>query len=186
MVRRSASSPVAYVKGAPDLPLRDCTAWVTRDGQITALTEEIRQQILSTNRQFASASPAGPRRGHSAIGHPAGRVYRHQLEHDLTFLGLVGMKDPIRPEAKAAVQTCRTAGIQTVMITGDHKDTAVAIAHDLGILRRCASDSGAELDQLSDDELEKRVAGIAVYAWVSAEHKLRVVKAWEATRRWSP
>ncbi len=180
MVRRSASGPVAYVKGAPDVLLRDCTAWMTRDGQITALTEEIRQRILSTNQQFASQALRVLGVAMRPLNIPPDAYTATTLEHDLTFLGLVGMKDPIRQEAKAAVQTCRTAGIQTVMITGDHKDTAVAIAHDLGIFETGAQAiSVTELDQLSDDELERRVAGTAVYARVSAEHKLRVVKAWK-------
>ncbi|MBX9658160.1 MAG: cation-translocating P-type ATPase [Nitrospiraceae bacterium] len=180
VVSRSASGPVAYVKGAPDVLLCDCTAWMTRDGQITALTEEIRQQILATNRQFASQALRVLGVAMRPLDILPDAYTATSLEHDLTFLGLVGMKDPIRPEAKAAVQTCRTAGIQTVMITGDHKDTAVAIAHDLGILETGAQAiSGTELDQLSDDELEKRVVGTAVYARVSAEHKLRVVKAWK-------
>ncbi len=180
MVRRAATGPVTYVKGAPDVLLRDCTAWMTRDGQITALTEEIRQQILSTNRQFASQALRVLGMAMRPLDILPDAYTATSLEHDLTFLGLVGMKDPIRPEAKAAVETCRAAGIRTVMITGDHKDTAVAIAQDLGIFETGAQAiSGAELDQLSDVELEKRVAGTAVYARVSAEHKLRVVRAWK-------
>ena len=180
MVRSAASGPVAYVKGAPDVLLRDCTGWMTRDGQITALTDEIRQRILSTNRQFASQALRVLGMAMRPLDILPDAYTATSLEHDLTFLGLVGMKDPIRPEAKAAVETCRAAGIRTVMITGDHKDTAVAIAQDLGIFETGAQAiSGAELDQLSDDELEKRVAGTAVYARVSAEHKLRVVKAWK-------
>ncbi|UVT19684.1 MAG: cation-translocating P-type ATPase [Nitrospira sp.] len=180
MVRRAASGPVAYVKGAPDVLLRDCTAWMTCDGKITALTQEIRQQILSTNRQFASQALRVLGVAMRPLDFLPDAYTSTSLEHDLTFLGLVGMKDPIRPEAKAAVETCRAAGIRTVMITGDHKDTAIAIAHDLGILETgVQAISGTELDQLSDDELETRVAGTAVYARVSAEHKLRVVKAWK-------
>jgi Ca2+-transporting ATPase len=180
VVRHAASGPIAYVKGAPDVLLRDCTAWMTRDGQITALTEESRQRILSTNRQFASHALRVLGVAMRPLDILPDAYTATSLEHDLTFLGLVGMKDPIRPEAKAAVHTCRAAGIRTVMITGDHKDTAIAIAHDLGILDTGAQAiSGAELDQLSDDELEQRVAGTAVYARVSAEHKLRVVKGWK-------
>ncbi len=180
VVRHAASGPVAYVKGAPDVLLRDCTAWMTRDGQITALTEESRQRILSTNRQFASHALRVLGVAMRPLDILPDAYIATSLEQDLTFLGLVGMKDPIRPEAKAAVETCRAAGIRTVMITGDHKDTAVAIAHDLGILETGAQAiSGTELDQLSDDELEQRVTGTAVYARVSAEHKLRVVRAWK-------
>lgn len=103
------------------------------------------------------------------------------LEHDLIFLGLAAMKDPVRPEAQAAVRTCREAGIRTVMITGDHKDTAMAIARELGILNSAAQAlSGVELDELTDSKLAERVEQIAVYARVSAEHKLRVVRAWKS------
>ena len=109
-------------------------------------------------------------------------AYRaHELEDQLVFLGLAAMKDPLRPEAKAAVQACHDAGIQTVMITGDHKDTAVAIAEELRALKGpMQSLSGMELDRLSDDELVQRVDEVSVYARVSAEHKLRIVKAWKA------
>jgi Ca2+-transporting ATPase len=109
-------------------------------------------------------------------------TYRAQeLEERLVFLGLAAMKDPLRPEAKAAVQACQDAGIRTVMITGDHKDTAVAIAEELGTLKEPGQAlSGTELDRLSDEELVRTVDQVAVYARVSAEHKLRIVKAWKA------
>ena len=180
VVRHTVSGSVAYVKGAPDVLLRDCAAWMTRDGRIEALTDEIRRQILSANQQFASQAL----RVLGVAMRPLDRVpdmyTATSLERELTFLGLVGMKDPIRPEAKAAVEACRTAGIQTVMITGDHKDTAVAIAKDLGIMDPAAQAiSGTELDQLSDEELGNRAKSTAVYARVSAEHKLRIVRAWK-------
>jgi Ca2+-transporting ATPase len=109
-------------------------------------------------------------------------AYRAQeLEDRLVFLGLAAMKDPLRPEAKAAVQACQDAGIRTVMITGDHKGTAVAIAEELrGIKEPIQALSGTELDRLSDDELVRNVGQVAVYARVSAEHKLRIIKAWQA------
>ncbi|MGH7207455.1 MAG: cation-translocating P-type ATPase, partial [Nitrospiraceae bacterium] len=103
-----------------------------------------------------------------------------ELERDLIFLGLAAMKDPLRPEAVAAVRACQDAGIRIVMITGDHKDTAVAIARELGLLKHKAQAmTGTELDRLTDAELAQRVASIAVYARVSAEHKLRIVRAWK-------
>lgn len=180
VVRQTKSRPVAYVKGAPDVLLRDCLTWMTRDGRSELLTEEIRQQVLSANQQFASQAL----RVLGVAMRPLDQVpdgYRPlSLERELTYLGSIGMKDPIRPEAKAAVEACRTAGIRTVMITGDHQDTAVAIANDLGIMDPGAQAmSGAELNELSDEELRKRVKGTAVYARVSAEHKLRVVLAWK-------
>lgn len=180
VVRRTPSGPVAFVKGAPDVLLRDCQAWLTRAGDIQPLTDVIRQETTATNQRLASHAL----RVLGVAMRPLDRipdVYdAKSLEHDLVFLGLVGMKDPIRPEAKAAVEACRAAGIRTVMITGDHKDTAVAIAKELGLMEPGAQAiSGAELNQLSDEELRDRVKTAAVYARVTAEHKLRVVRAWK-------
>lgn len=104
-----------------------------------------------------------------------------EIEQGLTLLGLVGLQDPPRGEAKEAVAKCKRAGIKTVMITGDHPDTAWAIGHELGILGK--GDEvlvGAELDRLDDEALKERVAQISVYARVTAEHKLRIVRAWKA------
>ena len=180
VVRQTPSGPVAFVKGAPDVLLRDCQAWLTRGGEIQPLTDAIRQEITATNQRLASQAL----RVLGVAMRPLERipdVYEAKsLEHDLVFLGLVGMKDPIRPEAKAAVEACRAAGIRTVMITGDHKDTAVAIAKELGIMEPGEQAiSGTELNQLSDEELRDRVKAAAVYARVTAEHKLRVVRAWK-------
>lgn len=180
VVCRTPSGPVAFVKGAPDVLLRDCQAWLTRSGEFEPLTDKIRQEITASNQRFASHAL----RILGVAMRPLDRIPdaydAKSLEHDLVFLGLVGMKDPIRPEAKAAVEACRMAGIRTVMITGDHKDTAVAIAKELGIMEPGEQAiSGAELNQLSDDELRDRVKTAAVYARVTAEHKLRVVRAWK-------
>jgi Ca2+-transporting ATPase len=180
VVRQAKSGPVAYVKGAPDMLLRDCTVGMMRDGQLEPLTDEMRRQVESVNRHFASHAL----RVLGIAMRPLDRVpdtYTAAiLEQGLTFLGLVGMKDPIRPEAKKAVEVCQNAGIRTVMITGDHKDTAIAIARDLGIIGSDAQAlSGEDLSRLSDEELDKRVTNTAVYARVSAEHKLRVVRAWK-------
>lgn len=158
VVRRTPSGPVAFVKGAPDVLLRDCQAWLTRGGDIQPLTDAIRQEITAANQRLASQAL----RVLGVALRPLDRipdVYdAKSLEHDLVFLGLVGMKDPIRPEAKAAVEACRAAGIRTVMITGDHKDTAVAIAKELGLMEPGAQAiSGAELNQMSDEELRDRV-----------------------------
>ena len=180
MVRRTASGPVAFVKGAPDVLLRDCVTWLTREGHIEPLNKTVRDEILAMNQRFASQALrvlAVASRPLTQI--PDGYIAA-DLERELTFLGLVGMKDPIRPEAKLAVEACGTAGIRTVMITGDHKDTAVAIAHELGLMKPgMEAISGVELNQLSAEELRERVTATAVYARVSAEHKLRVVRAWK-------
>lgn len=180
VVRHTESGPVAYVKGAPDVLLRDCTTWMTRDGQIEPLTEETRQPICLANQKLASQALRVLGMAMRQLDHSPDGYTVTALERDLTFLGLVGMKDPIRPEAKTAVEACRSAGIRTVMITGDHKDTAIAIGRDLGIMHSSAEAiSGEELSRYSDEELDERVTNTAVYARVSAEHKLRVVRAWK-------
>ncbi|TKB73260.1 MAG: cation-translocating P-type ATPase [Nitrospira sp.] len=181
IVRRTPDGPVAYVKGAPDVLLRHCTHRLALDGTVEPITESILAAILDANASFAHQALRVLAMAHRRLdGEP--KAYRAQeLEDRLVFLGLAAMKDPLRPEAKAAVQACHDAGIRTVMITGDHKDTAVAIAEELrGGKEPIRSLSGMELDQLSDDELVKTVDQVAVYARVSAEHKLRIVKAWKA------
>jgi len=180
IVRRTASGPVAFVKGAPDVLLRDCRAWVAKDGSLEPLTDEIRREILVANQNFASQALRVLEVAIRPLDRPPETYTAAALERDLIFVGLLGMKDPIRPEVKVAVEACRTAGIRTVMITGDHKDTAVAIARELGLMESGAQAvSGAELDRLNDDELAPQVERIAVYDRVSAEHKLRVVRAWK-------
>lgn len=181
VVRQNTYGPVAYVKGAPDILLRDCTTWMTGEGRIEPLNEAVRDAILSANQRFASEALRVLGVARLSLAEMP-EVYRAvDLERELTFLGLVGMKDPIRPEAKAAVDVCRTAGIRTVMITGDHKNTAIAIASELGIMKSdMQALAGEELNHLSDQELHHQVQATSVYARVSAEHKLRIVKAWKA------
>jgi Ca2+-transporting ATPase len=181
IVRRTPDGPFAYVKGAPDVLLRHCTHRFAMDGTTEPLTESIRGAILDANASFAHQALRVLAMAHRRLdGEP--EAYRaHELEDRLVFLGLAAMKDPLRPEAKAAVQACHDAGIRTVMITGDHKDTATAIAEELrGGNEPIQSLSGMELDRLSDDELARTVEQVSVYARVSAEHKLRIVKAWKA------
>jgi Ca2+-transporting ATPase len=145
------------------------------------LDDRVRREILEANSAFA-------REALRVLG-AASRVLREydaqspSIENDLTFLGLAAMKDPLRPEAVAAVKACREAGIRVVMITGDHKETAMAIAREAGILHeREQALSGVELDQQSERELADGVERIGVYARVSAEHKMRIVQAWKARR----
>jgi Ca2+-transporting ATPase len=160
--------------------LRDCRAWIDRDGRANALTDEVRREILDANQNFASQALRVLGVAMRPLDRTPSVFGSADLERGLIFLGLMGMKDPIRSEAKVAVAACRSAGIRTIMITGDHKDTAVAIARELGILEEDAQAiSGAELDRLSDAALTEQVEGISVYARVSAEHKLRVVRAWK-------
>lgn len=181
VVRRTSDGLVAYVKGAPDVLLRHCTHRLAMDGADEPLTESIRAAILEANASFAHQALRVLAVAWRRLDRAPDAYRAQELEERLVFLGLAAMKDPLRPEAKAAVQACHEAGIRTVMITGDHKDTAAAIAGELrGVKEPIRSFSGTELDRLSDDELTRTVEQVAVYARVSAEHKLRIVKAWKA------
>ncbi len=181
IVRRTPDGPVAYVKGAPDVLLRHCTHRLAMGGTTEPITESIRAGIVDANASFAHQALRVLAIAHRRLDREPDAYRAQELEDQLVFLGLAAMKDPLRPEAKAAVQACHDAGIRTVMITGDHKDTATAIAEELGgVEEPIQSLSGTELDQLSDDELARTVEHVTVYARVSAEHKLRIVKAWKA------
>ena len=163
----------AYSKGSADILLDDCTTeW--RHGSEAVLTDERRHQWLETERALAAD-------GLRVLALARKRdVVAEDAERAMTFLGLVAMMDPPRPEAAAAVHTCRDAGITPVMITGDHPLTARAIADEIGLLAGRAVVSGAELTAMSDGDLEARVGDIGVYARVSPADKLRVVAAWQA------
>lgn len=184
VVRKAAHGFMAYSKGAPDLLLKRCTARLTAAGRVEFMEDEDRRNILSALEALAHEALRVLAIARRPLAEMPVQCGAPVLEQDLVFLGLVAMKDPLRLEAVQAVRVCRGAGIRIVMITGDHKDTAVAIAGELGLLDgshdgRIAALSGAELERLSDDDLAERVDHIAVYARVSAEHKLRIVKAWK-------
>ncbi len=176
VLRGPDGARVMYSKGAPEVILAKCIS-ERRGGQVESLTDDRRKQIVQSNSEMAARALrvlALAYRDHSAT---QGTEYE---ETDLIFAGLVGMIDPPREEAKEAVRRCRAAGIRPVMITGDHPETALAIARELhiaGVDDRVVT--GQELNALSDKELKVQVDQIAVYARVSAEHKLRVVKAWK-------
>ncbi|MDE2483901.1 MAG: cation-translocating P-type ATPase [candidate division NC10 bacterium] len=161
---------VAYAKGAPEIILDSCVRHMTTDGA-TPLDAESREMILETARRMASEAL----RVLAVASKPS--ATRENAEHDMTFLGLVGMIDPPRPEAKAAIETCEHAGIKPVMITGDHPLTAQAVARELGLLKTGRVVTGAELEAMSEAEFEREVENIDVYARVSPAHKLRVVTA---------
>ena len=169
-----------YTKGAPDEVLKRCTHLLTADG-VRPMTDADRAEILSKNKAMADRALrvlAAAGRQYDAL--PAD-VAAESLEKDLTFYGLAGMIDPVRPEVKDAVAACHIAGIRVVMITGDHKDTAVAIARELGILTSPdEAVTGTELSRMSDEELLANIEKYAVYARVQPEHKVRIVKAWRA------
>jgi Ca2+-transporting ATPase len=184
VVRKVENGFMAYSKGAPDLLLQRCTARLTAGGRVELMTEKDRRTILAANEALAHEALRVLAIARRPLAHVPVDSGAAALEQELVFLGLAAMKDPLRPEAVQAVRVCRAAGIRTVMITGDHKDTAIAIARELGLLDglhdgRIAALSGAEMDRLSDDDLAERVDHIAVYARVSAEHKLRIAKAWK-------
>ncbi len=175
-VRAAGGETILYTKGAPEVILAKCVS-ERRDGRTEHLTDERRQAILAANAEMASRAlrvlalayrpdPPAPQDG--------------SPESQLIFLGLAGMIDPPREEAKVAVEKCRQAGIRPVMITGDHPATALAVARELGMVQDGEQAvAGPELERMSDDELADRVDHIAVYARASAEHKLRIVKAWK-------
>lgn len=170
------------VKGAPDELLKRVTSVKIND-EITPITAQQRQDILQTNQDMAKKALRVLGLACKVIDKTYDDPSTDNVEQDLIFAGLVGMIDPERPEAKAAVAEAHSAGIRTVMITGDHQVTAQAIAERLGILEPGHDErvlTGAQLDQLSDDYFKKHVADYNVYARVSPEHKVRIVKAWQA------
>lgn len=170
---------IQYTKGAPDELLRRCTKIITENG-IEPLTDKKRAEILAQNKEMADKALrvlAAACRMHDS--EPA-EYTSEALERDLIFVGLCGMIDPVRPEVLDAIKACKTAGIRPIMITGDHKDTAVAIALELGIITDPSQAiTGAELDSLSDEEFERAVDYYSVYARVQPEHKVKIVSAWK-------
>jgi P-type Ca2+ transporter type 2C len=169
------------VNGAPDVLLELCTRMHSADGP-APLAPAARERILAANAAMAGRGLRVIGSAYKEYSHIEGKLPRmEEVESDLIFVGLAGMYDPPRPEAKAAVGRCRDAGIRVVMITGDHPSTALAIARDLGIAEQGAEAlSGAQLDRLDEAGLQQAVERVSVYARVTAAHKLRVVKAWKA------
>lgn len=179
VVRTRSGKIVQHTKGAPDVVISRCTR-VMRKNEIVPMTDEIRAEIMEANKDMADQAlrvMAAARRTWSAEPQSYDPDY---LEQDLIYVGLCGMIDPVRPEVKDAIAEAHSAGIRVVMITGDHIDTAVAIAKELGIVeRRDQAITGAELDRISDEELATRIEEFGVYARVQPEHKVRIVDAWK-------
>ena len=177
-VHKCGDSYIQYTKGAPDEVLKCCTSYLD-SGAVLPLTDEKRQEILSVNHAMADRALrvlAAAERRWDALPEDCSPA---NLEHELCFIGLTGMIDPVRPEVKAAIDECRRAGIRPIMITGDHKDTAVAIARELGIIDDASQAiEGRELNRLSDDELDRVIDKYSVYARVQPEHKVRIVSSW--------
>ena len=171
---------IVYTKGGIDELLKCCTTYA-KNGEIESDLNNYKQRIQECNKTMAEGALRILAAGYKIINHTISDEDMKKLESGLTFVGMVGMIDPPREEAKEAVKKCITAGIKTVMITGDHKLTAIAIAKELGILQNeSEAVTGNELENMTDEELKQKVRNISVYARVSPEHKVRIVKAWQA------
>ena len=171
---------IVYTKGGIDELLRRCNKYILK-GQIKDDLSVYQRSIEENNNIMAKDALRVLAMAYKELDHEPDEQEMSQIESDLIFIGMVGMIDPPREEVKVAVEKCKTAGIKTVMITGDHKMTAVAIAKELGILKEeTEAITGAELEEMSQEELEKKVRSYSVYARVSPEHKVRIVKAWQA------
>lgn len=165
------------IKGAPDVLLARCTS-VEQNGEVLPLTDEIRSAIVDQNRDFSSQGLRVLAFAKKVLSE--NRPLTLEDENDLIFTGLIAMMDPPRVESAPAVADCRRAGIRPVMITGDHKITASAIAREIGILQDGdRAVEGSELEKMTDEELRNEVEHISVYARVSPEHKIRIVRAWQ-------
>lgn len=177
-VHETANGYVQYTKGAPDEVLRQCTH-ILVDGDVRLMTDSDRAEILRRNKEMADKALRVLLAAYREYDRLPDEISPESLEHDLIYIGMTGMIDPVRPEVKDAIGLCRTAGIRPVMITGDHRDTAVAIAKELGILGEGQKAiTGAELSKIPDAEFDEHVGDYSVYARVQPEHKVRIVNAW--------
>ena len=178
-VHRTDNGYIQYTKGAPDVVIQRCSFYL-KNGNPVPMTDAYRQEILSANKDMADRALrvlACAERRWNDLPESCEPEY---LEQQLCFTGLCGMIDPVRPEVKDAIVECRQAGIRPIMITGDHIDTASAIAKELGILTQdTRAITGSELSDLTDEEFEKQFRSISVYARVQPEHKTRIVNAWK-------
>lgn len=179
-VNRIGEKFVVCTKGGVDELLNRCTKYILK-GEIKTDLDNYKNQIKENNEKMAKDALRVLAMGYKELNHEPTDEEMKDIENNLIYIGMVGMIDPPREEVKLAVQKCKTAGIKTVMITGDHKITAVAIAKALGILEKeDEAITGAELEEMSDEELTKNIRKYSVYARVSPEHKVRIVKAWQA------
>ena len=179
-IHRAGDKFIQYTKGGPDVVLARCTSYLEK-GVVKPMTQAKLNEIMAANKAMADKALrvlAAAKRDWATKPVDNNPEY---LEQELCFIGLTGMIDPVRPEVKDAINECRSAGIRAVMITGDHKDTAVAIAKELGIITDASqSITGAELDDIPDGEICEAVRKYSVYARVQPEHKTRIVNAWKA------
>ncbi len=181
-VNKNSNQYIVTVKGAPDELLRR-TSKIEISGKVSVLTNENRQKLLEINHRLAKQALRVLAFAYQNVKEVPGKLTSKAVEKDLVFVGFVAMIDPERPEVAQAVKEARRAGIRPIMITGDHKDTAAAIARRLGILTADqgpeAVITGAQLDQIPDDKFQDSVTQYSVYARVAPEHKVRIVNAWK-------
>ncbi len=174
---------VQFTKGAPDEVLKCCTTALV-DGAVVEMTDAVRADILAANKEMANKALRVLAAAKKLLDAEPAVYEAEAVENGLCFIGLAGMIDPVRPEVKPAIDQCHEAGIRAIMITGDHKDTAVAIAMQIGIIESAAEAiTGAELDTISDEEFDTAVEKYSVYARVQPEHKTRIVNAWRKKGR---
>ncbi|WP_164170164.1 cation-translocating P-type ATPase [Ruminococcus flavefaciens] len=177
-VHKTEKGFVQYTKGAPDEVLKNCTHMI-KEGGVRIMTESDRLEILRRNKEMADQALRVLLAAYREYDEIPDDISPEGLERELIYIGMTGMIDPVRPEVKDAIGLCRSAGIRPVMITGDHRDTAVAIAKELGILGNGQQAlTGAELSKIPDDEFNAHVEDYSVYARVQPEHKVRIVNAW--------
>ncbi len=171
---------IQYTKGAPDVIIDRC-AYYLKDGKPVSMTAEYKAEILSANKAMADKALRVLACAEKVYATEPTSYEAENLETEMCFVGLCGMIDPVRPEVKVAIERCREAGIRPIMITGDHVDTAVAIAKELGILEEgVRAITGAELDDMDEETFAKEYRNISVYARVQPEHKTKIVNAWKA------
>lgn len=177
--RKEKEKIMQYTKGAPDVILQRCTHYI-ENGSVYKLNEEVKKKIIAENKKMAQKALRVLAAACKICDTLPSELSSEICENNMIFAGLVGMIDPVRPEAVAAVESCKSAGIKPVMITGDHKDTAVAIGKQLEIIAsETEAVTGAELDKMSDDELKKIIYNISVYARVQPDHKVRIVECFK-------
>lgn len=178
-IHQDGDGYIQYTKGAPDVLIARCTK-ILKDGAVQPMTKEDRTEILKANKSMADNALRVLAAAYTTYTDTKSFASKEAIEQNLIFIGLTGMIDPVRPEVKQAISTCKSAGITPIMITGDHLDTAVAIARELDILQDPSQAiTGYDLQKMTDEEFMKNVQKYRVYARVQPEHKTRIVKAWK-------
>lgn len=177
-IHKDKNNYIQYTKGAPDVVLKHCNKILIND-KVEDLSEKIRNKIIEENKKMADKALRVLCCAIRYYEEMPDEITSEALENNLIFLGLLGMIDPVREEVVYAIKECNDAGIKPIMITGDHKDTAVAIAMELGIIKDSGEAiTGAELNEMNDEEFEKNIEKYSVYARVQPEHKVRIVNTW--------